>query len=239
MLVAASVCPSPPLLVPAVSVGAAAERADLRAACLAAVRRLVTSGVDQIMVVGTGEPAGDWDASAGGNLCRFGVDAGFGGERQVLPLPLTLGAYLLDEAAWRGERRYVAVESNTEPAALARAGAGLVLGDRRLAMLVMGDGSAKRAVASPGYLDARAEAFDAAVVVALTRPDPEALLDLDPNLCEELWAAGRPAWQVLAGAAKASAAPPYEGSIRTTLGYDAAPYGVGYWVVDWAIGRAA
>ena len=53
-VIAAAVCPHPPLLVPEVAAGAASELDDLRAACLAAIEHL--SAADHLVVVheGTG-----------------------------------------------------------------------------------------------------------------------------------------------------------------------------------------
>jgi hypothetical protein len=64
----------------------------------------------------------------------------------------------------------------------------------------MGDGSARRSIAAPGYLDDRAEPFDLAVERAVGDGDLPALAALDPALARDLLAAGRPAWQALAGA---------------------------------------
>jgi len=65
---------------------------------------------------------------------------------------------------------------------------------------VMGDGSARRSLKAPGYLDPRAAAFDADVKQAVRTGDLGALLRLDQALARDLMATGRPAWQVLAGA---------------------------------------
>ena len=69
----------------------------------------------------------------------------------------------------------------------------------------MGDGSARRSASAPGYLDERAAPFDAAVEQAVRDGDLPALAALDPDLARDLLAAGRPAWQVLAGALPAAA----------------------------------
>ncbi len=106
-------------------------------------------------------------------------------------------------------------------------GATLAESGDRVALLVMGDGSAKRSTQSPGYLDPRAADFDRAAVQALSRPDPAALLRIEPRLADDLWVAGRPSWQVLAGALTRSIA-----TMRGTLRYDDAPLGVGYFVVQ-------
>ena len=47
-------CPSPPLLVPELAAGAAAELDPLRAACREAVRRLLATRPDEVVVIGTG-----------------------------------------------------------------------------------------------------------------------------------------------------------------------------------------
>jgi aromatic ring-opening dioxygenase LigB subunit len=96
----------------------------------------------------------------------------------------------------------------------------------RVGMLVMGDGSACRSTEGPGYLDPRAEPFDAEVVEALRAGDPAGLLAIDPALAADLQAAGRAAWQVLAGASE-------EVLFDAEVAYDAAPYGVGYMVAVW------
>ncbi|GAA3457324.1 hypothetical protein GCM10018962_91580 [Dactylosporangium matsuzakiense] len=52
-LVAAAVCPHPPLLVPELAAGAAPELDDLRAACRAAVAHLANASVDSLIVLGS------------------------------------------------------------------------------------------------------------------------------------------------------------------------------------------
>jgi hypothetical protein len=96
----------------------------------------------------------------------------------------------------------------------------------RVALLVMGDGSACRTVKAPGYLDERAEPFDAAVAAALAAADTGALGALDPELAEALHASGWSPWQILASAAEGA-------GLAGELLYEAAPYGVGYFVATW------
>ncbi|GAA5181622.1 hypothetical protein GCM10023322_16730 [Rugosimonospora acidiphila] len=96
----------------------------------------------------------------------------------------------------------------------------------RVALLVMGDGSAWRAEPPSGYADPRATVLDGMTAKALAAADLDGLLALDPALATELTAAGRPAWQALAGAAAGA-------DWRAELLYDAAPYGVGYLVASW------
>ena len=93
----------------------------------------------------------------------------------------------------------------------------------------MGDGSARRSAAAPGYLDERAEPFDTVVEQAVRDGDLPALAALDPDLARDLLAAGRPAWQALAGAlAPTSTATPARP--RTRILYSDAPFGVAYLV---------
>ncbi len=240
MLVAAAVCPHPPLLVPAVASGAAAETADLRASCLSAVRRLAgaaPSGDDtspRVVVIGAAATAGDWTGGAGGDMRAFGCDVAFGGPDRVLPPSLTIGAYLLDEAGWpASRRRYVAVADDAAPSACAQLGRHLAGATDPVVLLAMADGSARRTTQSPGYLDERALGYDEAVVTALAGGDADALLTLEPALDAALWSTGRPVWQVLAGAAQA--AYDHGGNLTATVPYDAAPYGVGYAVVEWTL----
>ena len=57
-LVAAAVCPHPPLIVPRLAAGAAPELDPLRTACADAVVALRTSGADRLVVVGTAHATG-------------------------------------------------------------------------------------------------------------------------------------------------------------------------------------
>jgi hypothetical protein len=236
MLVASSVCPQPPLLVSGMGGTASSRGPDeighLRASCLESVRRLTRLDVPHLVVVGAATTAGDWDGRAGGDLRDFGLGSAFGGNASVLPLSLTVGAYLLDTVGWPTDpRRYVAVAGITASADCAAVGQDLASTPEPLALLVMADGSAKRATTSPGYLDADAVGYDESVVRALVAADVDALLACEPEFAARLWVAGRPALQVLAGAARTAYAD--GATITTRLRYDAAPYGVGYAVVDW------
>ena len=221
-------CPHPPLLVPAVATGAAGELDEIRSACEQAVRSLVEVGPEWIVVVGDGPGRIDLDDGAWGTLTGYGVALDAGGPDRsipaVLPLAQTIGAWLLDEAGWTGRRRYLAVPATTSAADAARLGADLDRRDTRIALLVMGDGSARRSTAAPGYLDDRAEPFDTAAVEGMGAADPTALLDLDPELGRTLLAAGRAPWQVLAGAIAAGDTRTWKGRVLT----HSAPYGVGY-----------
>ena len=233
MLVAAAVCPHPPLLVPDVAAGAAAESDQLRAACTAAVCALVGAAADTVVVVGGGPATRAVAPGETGSLSAYGVPMtvaldGSTQEPPTLPLSLTIGAWLLTGIGYGGPVAGHVVAADDPADACAELGARLGGRKARVALLVMGDGSARRSTAAPGYLDERAAGFDAAAAAALESVDAAALLTLDPALADQLLAAGRAAWQVLAGAAAAAG-----GAWSAALLHADAPYGVGYLVATW------
>ena len=325
MLVAAAVCPHPPLLIPA-AMGAAglddagldaaapadaepdaagrdaagrdgagldragaadAEVRELRACCAAAVAGLLAAGPDLVIVVGGAAQSAVYAGHVTGSLRSFGIPAAAGSAEPggpALPLSLTVGAWLLDQAdekrargasqpasdrpggrpghepvgrpshghrdghgggssdghrggssggsgdghggavPWR--RQFRAVASGLPPAGCLRLGAELAGLAPRVALLAMGDASARKAAGVHGAADPAAERYDAEVAVALAAADPGRLAALDPALDDELMIAGRAAWQVLAGAAAGA-------SLRGRLHCAVAPYDVSYLVASW------
>jgi hypothetical protein len=211
--------------VPAVAGRAAADTATLRAACATAVDAVLASRPAVVVVVGGEAGCGRFGNGDGGDLRGLGVDlevpfagrARSGGRRT--PLAHTLGAWLLDGAGYAGVRLGVS------PDDLAGALAGL---PGPVAVLAMGDGSARRSLKAPGHLDEAAEPFDDAVAAALAAGDPGALAALDPVEGARLLAAGVPAWRavgtVLAGR-----------EVTGRLHAHEAPFGVGYLVADWTV----
>ncbi|MQS14246.1 hypothetical protein F7Q99_18715 [Streptomyces kaniharaensis] len=232
MLVAAAVCPCPPLLVPEVAAGAAAELDALRAACDEALATLVAAGPQLVVVVGTGPAAEVWTEGGAGSFHRYGVPlvAKLPGGRvegpQLAP-SLTVGAWLLERAGVTLPTHACAVPVDAPADRMLGLGQGLAGLADRVGLLVLGDGSACRSVKAPGYLDDRAEGFDAALAAALGSADLAALAALDAGLAAELKAEGRAPWQVLAGAAEGA-------GLTARLGYQDAPYGVGYFVASWS-----
>ncbi|MFD6424776.1 class III extradiol dioxygenase subunit B-like domain-containing protein [Streptomyces sp. NPDC060198] len=239
MLVAAAVSPCPPLLVPEVAAGAAPELAPARAACAEALAVLAEARPDLLIVVG---PAGEGErgtfpAGSPGDFLGFGVDLGvrLGPEApdedtsaRPLPTSLAVGAWLLAAADWTTcPVEGLGVGEPLAPERCAEAGRGLAERAGRVALLVMGDGSACRTVKAPGYLDPRAEGFDAVASRALGEADVRTLAELDAPLAYVLKAAGRAPWQVLAGAADGA-------GLRGRPLYEDAPYGVGYTVAAWS-----
>lgn len=224
-----AVLPQPPLLVPELAGAAAAETAELRAACRTAAARLAAAAPVWIAV----------GADAGGRRTvgpdTRGTFAGFGADVVVgldpastapvdrdLPLPLLIAGWAAAGLAVRV--RGELVDPNLPPAACAELGA--QLSAEPVGLLVVGDGAATHTAKAPGHLDERAGPFDDAVSDALRAADPAALAALDPSVAAQLWAAGRAPWQVLAGAA---AGTEWAGELL----YSAAPFGVGYHVALW------
>ncbi|GAA1264018.1 class III extradiol dioxygenase subunit B-like domain-containing protein [Streptomyces javensis] len=248
MLIAAAVCPCPPLLVPEVAAGAAPELDGLRAECFEVIHALAAARPERLIVLGPADRAGRGPHAQGaaGSFRGFGVevdvrlaapvagesgceDAADGGSSRSLPTSLAVGAWLLEHAGWDPA---VPVEGLGvgEPLAAERCihvGRELAGRAERVALLVMGDGTACRTLKAPGYLDERAAAFDAEVARSLAAADTGALAALDEELAYELKAAGRAPLQVLAGAGEGV-------RLKGELRYDEAPYGVGYFVASWS-----
>ncbi|MGW3206697.1 class III extradiol dioxygenase subunit B-like domain-containing protein [Streptomyces sp. NPDC001135] len=237
MLVAAAVCPCPPLLVPEVAAGAAPEMDDARSACADALGVLAAARPDLLVVVGPAEQGGrgSFPQGARGSFRGFGVDldvrlgpvtdpvAG-----RELPPSLAVGAWLLQRTGWADAPiEGLGVGEPLAPERCIEVGREIGARAGRVALLVMGDASACRTVKAPGYLDERAAPFDAEVARALGAADVAAVQALDAGLAYELKASGRAPWQVLSGAAEGA-------DLAGALLYEDAPYGVGYVVVTWS-----
>ncbi|MBK6870355.1 MAG: hypothetical protein IPG94_02855 [Kineosporiaceae bacterium] len=255
MLVAAAICPHPPLLLPGVT-GAAVQldpAAELRAACREAVAAVTDAAPDVLVVIaGQDHPAGstpdavphrEWDPAA----CDLGVErytAGrVAGQRgtprsplrggtPVLPLGLAVGQVLVDLAGWTGRRRLVSVPAAATVEHCLQLGRELAGVATRVGVVVLGDGSARRTIKAPGYLDPRAHDLDALCEKGL-RGDLTVLRALDPGQCADLLVAGRAAWQVLAGLAEDA------GPVACVVHHDADPHGVRYLVASWMVDGAA
>jgi hypothetical protein len=183
------------------------------------------------VLLGAGPQSRAYPPSAWGSLAGFGVrvevQLGPGGNRaDRMPLSLTVGAWLVNRAL--GVRTgaiavAVGLDFFRSPAAGALDGTA----GQRLGLVVMGDGTARRSRAAPGYWDARAEGFDAAVLAALAAGDSAALAALDLELAAELLCAGAPAWAA-AGALVSGA--PMDAEVR----YEEVPFGVQYIVASWS-----
>jgi hypothetical protein len=247
MLVAAAVCPCPPLLVPEVAAGAAPELDPARAACTEALGVLAAACPDRLVVVGPADGTTGpevYPQGTRGSFRGFGVDLDvtLGPDRGAAPEPslpglpsvpglpygLAVGAWLLARSGWADAPvEGIGVGESLTAERCAAVGRDIAARAGRTALLVLGDASACRTLKAPGYLDDRAAPFDAAVGRALGAADVPALLALDVALARELKVSGRAPWQVLAGAAESTA-------LAGTPLYEDAPYGVGYVAAAWS-----
>lgn len=237
MLVAAAVCPCPPLLVPEVAAGAAPELDAARAACTDALGVLAAARPDRLVVVGPADSAGPEVHPQGtrGSFRGFGVDLDVCLGTDIgtaagpdLPYGFAVGAWLLGRTGWvDAPVEGIGVGEALPAERCAAVGRDVAAGAGRVALLVLGDASACRTIKAPGYLDERAAPFDAEAGRALGSADAAALMALDAGLARELKVSGRAPWQVLAGAAEGT-------SLTGALLYEDAPYGVGYVVAAWS-----
>lgn len=232
MIVGAAFVPGTPLVVPEIAQGAAGEVAELLDAARTAIRR-VGAPAGRWLVLGAADEPRRHAAGATGSFAGFGVPLeaflgrpsppGTPSPSPSLPLSLTVGAWLLQDALGSLEDVEGVAVTRTGDAAVAPSD-----GDVPTALLVVGDGSARRTEKAPGHLDPRAAAYDAAVAEALGSGVAERLADAssDLDLAHELLAAGAVAWRDAAGLLAG-------GSYTADLLFDAAPFGVGYLVAAW------
>jgi hypothetical protein len=227
---AVALVPSAPLLVPSIGTGAGEQEATLRAATIEAVAGLASVRPEVMVVAASVASAGVWDEHAAYDFGGFGVQperiaGGSAHGGGTLPWELAIGAWLLDETGWAGPRRYLGIAEpapTTEHRQLVDA--------ESVAVVVVGDGSARRSERAPGYRDPRAEQFDNDVAAALADGRPDRLEAIDANLAAELMCSGWRAWAWIAtiiGDAAVSAA---------DTAMHVAPYGVGYFVAEWSVG---
>lgn len=226
-LVAAVVCPHPPLLLPELWPGAGGRLDALRAACDRALQIGLAVAPERVVIVGGATSTRRWEPETARGSGAFGVSDSPSG----LPLSLAVGEFLLTRSGWAGPCELTSIATDASPEQCSSLGASIADGTSVL-LLVMGDGSGVRRDAPPGAADPAAEPFDANVVAALATADVAALFRVDPAAATALKAAGRAPWQVLAGAAGV-----VPGRWSATLHHEEAPYGVGYFVVSWLLVR--
>jgi hypothetical protein len=227
VIVAAVVCPHPPLLLRELS-GAADAVPELRAAAHDALASALATRPEAVVVVGGADTGGEWDRSLPVDAHGFGTP----GAPHVAGLPLSLGVArrLLDETGWAGPLHLHTLSWDAGPEAVAEVARTVAALEGRVVLLVMGDGSSRRGEKAPGYLDERAFAFDDEVGRALAQGDAAALAGLDRGLAEELMVLGRAAFGVLGEVVATSGGRP----VCRVL-YRDDPYGVMYTVALWSL----
>jgi hypothetical protein len=229
VIVAAALLPHPPLLLRELG-GLHDAVPELREAAVAAVRKVVAD-TDEVVVVGAADEAREWPGSAGFDLRRFGTtDARL--TEPGLPLSLGVGSRLLHDAGWGGDVTLLSVRWLAGEHDLETLADSLSSRRRRTAVLLLGDGSARRGERAPGYLDERAFSFDDDVAKALVDADATALARLDTDLAAELMVHGAAVLRLLGWLALRQPSPP-----AAELGYRDDPFGVSYLVATWAFER--
>jgi hypothetical protein len=231
VIVAAALCPAPPLLARELT-GGDSVLPELRQACQEAIGQLIAARPEAITVVGSAPRTATWDAASRLDLHAFAPAPSIPAGTPGLPASLGLGVLLLDQARYAGRRFLQAVGEDEPPDACVALGRQLGQAPERTALLAMADGSARRSRRAPGHLDERSAGFDAAVERAVRAGDLDALASVDPVLAGELMATGRPAWQVLSGAMT---------GLRpaASVWYSGDPFGVAYLVASFSLDRGS
>jgi hypothetical protein len=241
VIVSAAICPSAPLLARELTgqaglAGRAGQRPEplreLRDACAAALAALLAAAPDLVVVTGPTAVTADFGHRGRLDLAPYAPALRRASDGEpALPLSLGIGARLLDEAGYAGPRSFRGIGVSAPAEDCLRLGRQIAASARcfpgqRIALLAVGDGSARRSVSAPGYLDERAAPFDESVTRAVRDGEPAALAALDQELAADLMADGRAAWQVLAGALTAEGAT--SRGLRGDVLYADAPLGVAY-----------
>jgi len=219
----AVVVPHPPLLVPELVSGAAAETASVRAATLAAAGKLPGPWV--AVAVDDSGPA-TFVPPLSGTFLGYGVDVAVSLGSAAppdprIPLPVLMTAWLHERCAVEVSRVEL-IPPDLTPAECVSFGQQIA--EENAGLLILGDGSTRHGPRSPGSNDERSGPFDDHVHRLLAAADTGGLLALDLELARELGAQGRAAWQVLAGV---------PGPWRCASAEFFAPFGVGYHVAVW------
>ncbi len=251
MLVAAALCPAPPVLVPEVSRGASPELDDVRAACGLALAELAAQPAARLLVVAGGPTTREHSPHAPGGWQRLGLDVdvapltGPPADGDRLPLALTVGRWLLARPPSAGPttrpttgRPTTTWPTTTWPtttwhtvdvAGAARWGAAVAADPEPAVLLVLGESCAALGADAPLPADDAAAGYHADVLDAVARGDAPALLARQDDLATRLGASGRAPWAALAAAVG-------DRPVRARLLAHAAPYGVGYLVASWVLG---
>lgn len=237
MITALAFCPHPPLLVSEVARAAAPELDPLRVACDEVLADVLATDPETVVLLGAGLHAGEYPAGSAGSLAPYGVDVRVAlspdaGDPPVLPLPLTIGAWLLARSGWSGPAQAIAVEQDAMAGPGRRKAVAESLRERpgRVGLVVLADGSNSRSEKAPGAHHPDAHGFDAAVAAVLAGGDPGEGRRIPYERAVAVGSTGWSTWRTAFHAARRdSTAPPW----RARLVYDDAPYGVGYLVASW------
>ncbi|WP_338892707.1 class III extradiol dioxygenase subunit B-like domain-containing protein [Rhodococcus sovatensis] len=239
MFRAVALVPSPPLLVPELTGGGAAEASDVRAASLEAARFLAAAA-DLWVAVGVGDRRSRIAPTLSGTFAGYGVDVAVALSPRAsasdpeLPLAALIAGWLRGQTAPGIVVDVRLVEQTAEETECRRLGRELreeMDSDGRVwGLLVIGDGATTLTEKAPGSFDSRAAHVQAQIDDALATADLETLATLDRRLCHDVGARSVAAWQTLAGVVGTD-------RLDTRTLYRGAPFGVGYFVGTWDVLR--
>lgn len=210
MLVAAAICPCLPSLTFATDVGAPAAPERLRAACAEAVAAVLAEDPEVVAVVGPGTRSflheeGTLRASREHGL-PVGIRLGHGRAAEAptsrLPMALSVGAWLLQQAGWTGPVCAYELDDARSWPMNGEDGVHLAGWADRVGLLVMGNGPTHAGADGARRFDPRVEEIDAGIAAALANGDVDGFFPtMDVGLARELAVSGRSPWQLLDGAA--------------------------------------
>ena len=226
MIVGAVFIPSPPLLLADVDVEGLLD--DVRAASIELLSELLPDA-QQIIAIGSADETVWFDEGGIGTSRGLGgrADYAIGSGTAVLPLPLTIAAFVLQAAGADQATVALSVGRTTSHADRGLLAKGLIerSADVATVLLVVGDGSATRTEKAPGYIQPDALNFDSVVSAALAAADFQTLAEIPQEQADRLWCQGLPAWQVAALACQHLK--------QGELILETAPFGVNYLVASW------
>lgn len=242
MFAAAALVPSPPLLVPELTGGAADETDDLRVAVRTVVSELAEHARSWI-AVGAGPVATSIAPPIRGTFRGYGMDVevSFGAPTSSsatddgpadpgLPLAALVAGWVRGAYAPNVDVRMHVLPPQTTPSDCSAFGRELRKSmdcdDTPRGLLVVGDGANTLSPGAPGGYDSEAESVQAALSAALADGDAHVLADLDHETAARFGIGGRMPWQILAGVFGQTRP-------RCVTEYSAAPYGVAYHVGMW------
>jgi len=206
-VVGAALVPAAPVLVPELS-GQMMPAAGPLDAAHAALRRLIDSDPEQLVVVAEADREAEFDRSARIGLHRLGglprLEDPDAAATEELPLPLAIGAALLDELDWAGPTSYRLLNKSISSAEAAELGQQLDEGDSRTGLVLLGNGSARSTEKAPGSLDPNAEQFNQDLLSMIEQGDRDAISQLSAEASEGQMSDIRLPLQLLAGVASLS-----------------------------------
>ncbi len=173
---AAALIPAAPVLIPELT-GQVPVAQEVRAAALASIRIVLDSGIDELVIVGSGEPTGWHSPDRPLRLDRLGGIDMDDGPGEPIPVPLAIGAALARGAGWHGPVRLLTVEADV-PSLDASARSGL---------LAVGNGSARCTPKAPGSFDDGSAAFNEGLLSMIVDADLAAMSEFDVAAAAHQW----------------------------------------------------